>query len=386
MEEQKEKIGVFEDVDVYHKRGFPAHLKYWQCWPYNPDDTSSTLWEMELFLVFLVVSKDNSQPFLSFPYDLFMTDYRRHFSHLLTDNLLSTTAGIQLSQDAPSRLGITEKAIRIWYKEKDVFLDFVGRYLRAYEKGAFDGTYNSKHYSCKQSLRKTIELLKSYYNLHGNKFTIKPEWEDIDGKSLEIDPRTRIKEDLLLLENKKLLAISRVTVDDFEGWCIPRIVMIKNMHIRTQIELLKPIEEIEKEIFETKQEKGLVGLVVNEENEVFYDGKKIKEFSSSAKQQIELLKFLISKKGVAVTRDAVFDALGFTSKAKRAPKGTSPMEKFAGVKRGTKAGVNQRYKDRLKDLIKQVHAKLPPESIVIKNTSKEGVFIEKWSTKVSPED
>ncbi|ACC97789.1 hypothetical protein Emin_0227 [Elusimicrobium minutum Pei191] len=392
MAKQKEEIGVFKKVAVFPRRIIKHVGKYY---PFDPDNPSGSLWEMELYLALLIVSKDNLYPYLSFPYDLLMRDFKRYLYHMLATRLLSVTVATQFVAKTYAELekykkegGPTEKIVHIWYKDKYYFMDFLDRYLRAYEKGVFDGEYNSKNYSTKLSLRATVNLLKAYSKVHGSKFTLRPEWEDIDGKLLKVDPRSRVMTDLLLLENKRLISISRVSADDFEEWCKPRIVMVKDMKIRANIELLKPIEEIEKEIFEVKAEKGFLGLVVNEENEVFYNGTKIKAFSSSAEQQIGLLKLLISKKGVAATREAVYSALGYTMKSKKAPKRHNEYDdgydEIEGTyKRGPKINKREAFRDRLKKLIKEVQSKLPDGSVIIKNTEKEGVFIVSGETKVS---
>lgn len=92
MAKQKEEIGVFKKVAVFPRRIIKHVGKYY---PFDPDNPSGSLWEMELYLALLIVSKDNLYPYLSFPYDLLMRDFKRYLYHMLATRLLSVTVATQ---------------------------------------------------------------------------------------------------------------------------------------------------------------------------------------------------------------------------------------------------------------------------------------------------
>lgn len=91
------------------------------------------------------------------------------------------------------------------------------------------------------------------------------------------------------------------------------------------------------------------------------------------------MRFLIDRKGVPVSREAVYKELGYTSKTKKAPKNEMCL---ARDKKGPKSGVKKRYQDRLKKLIEPIMSKLP-KGLEIINTAKEGVFLKSGKTEVS---
>lgn len=127
---------------------------------------------------------------------------------------------------------------------------------------------------------------------------------------------------------------------------------------------------IDEKKFHSREIRSFLGLMVNDGNEVFYQGKKIKAFTSRATKQLILLKLLIEHQGTPLPRETVYEALKLTPKSKKAKKtrdyGTVPRLK------GTK--LRESYADRLESIKKAILKKIPSKKLDI-NTTQKGVFL-----------
>lgn len=250
---------------------------------------------------------------------------------------------------------------------------FVGMYLKMYQSDVLRAsTYT--YYSYKNSMRATLKLLREYANINEKVFNIIPKFKDGE-RVLQINKATRMKEDLLILARKGFIKLNSIRMIHVPA-LLTDLEKEDIFPVSIAISFLTTVDYMEK-MLSTSQ--SYLGLSVSDDNEVYFEGKRISQFASSAKQQIELLRLLIAHQGLPVLREAVYKELGYTSKTKKAPKNEMCL---ARDKKGPKSGVKKRYQDRLKKLIEPIARKLP-EGLKIINTAKEGVFLKLGETEIS---
>ncbi len=277
---------------------------------------------------------------------------------------------------------VESKVMNIYFQDRKGLNVWLKEYLTDYKE---DRLHSRRELFCcyEQSMQRTLALLKTYSNINSKKVLLKPEIDDGSGCAIRANTRTRLYEDILILMQGGYISVDDIFLDNSKV-----LTSLQNYSdspsFSLRLSFLMPIEKIEQALL---QQPAYLGIRITEHNEVFFRDQKL-EIASSAHLQITLLKFLCDNHGHSVTREAVYEALHFTSKSKKAPKHHNLYEddfdeRTGTRKKGPKSGIKKRYQDRLKNLIRQVLSKFPPKSIEIINTANEGVFLKLGKTEVS---
>lgn len=311
--------------------------------------------------------------------------------------------------------------INIYFHDRKCFSDWLDWYLNAYRN---DELHSRRELFCssENSMKRTMQLLRKYQQINSKKALLKAEIDDGDGGFIKTNTKSRLYEDILILAQEGKISIDDVFLDNS---AVLREYMGEesdNPSFSLRISFLQHLEPEEEQVFQMpdsahkpflspvhisvpvsvavsvptakptrmptlepaveqeKEKKSFLDIFIDENQDVYFKGKKL-AFSSSAKAQIGLLKLLVSQKGKMVTRAAVYKELGYTSKSRKRNKYCDIMDDEN--KRGPKSNIQQRYRERLKNLIKQIIGKFPAGSIEIVNTDKDGVFIKPGKTEVS---
>lgn len=274
------------------------------------------------------------------------------------------------AEDAPA--GTPWKVV-VECRDRTKLEHFVEIYLKMYQTDMLRApTYT--YYSYTNSMRATLKLLREYANINEKVFNIIPKFKDGE-RVLQVNKATRMQEDLLILARKGFIKL-----DSIKMIHVPALLADLEKEgifpVSIAISFLTTVDYMEK-MLSTSQ--SYLGLSVSDDNEVYFEGKRISQFTSNAKKQIGLLRLLIAMQGVPVSKETVYKELKYTSKTKKAPKNEMCLDRD---KKGPKSGVKKRYQERLKKLIKPIVSKLP-ESLKIMNTAKEGVWLQLGETEVS---
>lgn len=303
--------------------------------------------------------------------------------------------------------------INICFHDRKCFSAWLELYLNAYRN---DKLHSRRELFCssENSMKQTMQLLRKYQQINSKKALLKAEIDDGAGGFIKTNTKSRLYEDILILAQEGKISIDDVFLDNsailreymgeesanpsfslrisFLQHLEPEKEQVSQMPASAPKPVLAPIHvsvptaeptrmpTLEPAVEQEKEKKSFWDILIDENQDVYFKGKKL-AFSSSAKAQVGLLKLLVSQKGNMMTREAVYKALGYTSKSRKRNKYRDIMDDEN--KRGPKSNIKQRYRERLKNLIKQIIGKFPAGSIEIVNTDRDGVFIKLGKTEVS---
>lgn len=155
---------------------------------------------------------------------------------------------------------------------------FVDKYLQEYQKDALVIPTECTYYSYKNSISETLKILRGYSQINNKECTIRPIFQDGD-RQLKVNQKTRFYEDLLLLHRKGFIELGHVSKDLFPS-NTPVREQLKTLSLSIHLRFLTSVDYMEK-MLTTSQ--SYLGLSVSEDNEVYFEGKRILQFTSSAK-------------------------------------------------------------------------------------------------------
>lgn len=369
-----------------------------------------TKWELYILFVELLRFQN-----ISFSSEVYTSQVRRNLRTLASQPFFHTN---QVSNNKIA------SDVSVYFQDRKTFSGWLSGYLSMYRK---DELHRRREIFCSadNSMKRTLQLLQAYQQINSKKALIKSEMDDGTGEVIKANTKARLYEDILMLAQEGKIAIDDVFLDDSSTL---RKLTGAEPKFSLRISFLKPIEVIEEkkpepvspiinvsvpvsvsvpvtplisvpaapvstsptlDVANTQQStstNAYLGISIDENKDVYFKGKKL-GFSSSAKLQLKLLELLIVQKGKMLTRKKVYDHLHFTSKSKKANKNRGITDNDYSYqregRRGPKSNPAQRYRERLKNLVKQIVSKFPVGSIEIINTDRDGVFIKQGKTEVS---
>ena len=266
----------------------------------------------------------------------------------------------------------------------------------------------------RQSMRRTLDLLREYANINEKRIILKPEIEDGGGKVLRADTRTRLYEDILFMIQHEYLALDDVILHNTKV-----LLDIENKDevpsFSLRLTFLKPIEEIEKllrddigythspaeikpkednidtqkilqklnalEIQAKPQNEdeeddpnSYLGLRIENKKIYYKDDAKPLQFREGSKE-MKLVKHLIKQKEKPSHRDDLMDVLGLTAKKNKRKKKFNMYDN--DTIRGPQPNIRKRNLDKLRKLIKVVSDKLSDVKLTIIKTEKRCILLQK---------
>jgi hypothetical protein len=218
-------------------------------------------------------------------------------------------------------------------------------------------TLNNNFYQYVESNKKTRELLEKYKNKFGKVFCVKYFESDnfLDSKFIVVDIKSRIYEDLLLMQKSKILELS------IENIANTADVRFLNVHVK----LLKKIET------DLTGALDYLGFIITNGNRVFYREKEI-EFSKNKSDEFLLLKLLVEKRGAYLSQNEVYIALGYTPKRNK-NLGIIDMRTVNGMKKTKKTPVNRKYQQQLQSCKTRLLERISDDRIKITANKEKGV-------------
>lgn len=134
------------------------------------------------------------------------------------------------------------KRFNVYFHNRKIFTQWLEDYLIDYKADRLH-TRRELFSTYRQSMRRTLDLLRAYANINEKIIKLKPEIDDGEGNVLRTNTRTRLYEDILFMIQHKYLSLDDV------------ILLNTNVLIDTEskeepvfsihLTFLKPIEEIE---------------------------------------------------------------------------------------------------------------------------------------------
>ncbi len=132
--------------------------------------------------------------------------------------------------------------VGVYFKDRKAFAQWLEDYLVDYKADRLH-TRRELFSTYRQSMRHTLDLLRSYSNINEKRIKLEPEIDDGEGNILRTNTRTRLYEDILFMIQHEYLSLNDVillntnVLTDMESKETPVF--------STHLTFLKPIDEIE---------------------------------------------------------------------------------------------------------------------------------------------